>query len=299
MNTQRGPESNAVLSRHSSRRSRELPEGVSRRLGVYAAAAGAACAGILGAPRSAAAQVVYTPAHVVIGPGTTYDLDTRATADFKFSNKAGRLFVEPLDVASCCTTAFLFDGVEVNASNSVLPLALSGGAKIGSSKLFTPASFGTFVDLLMAGTGGNGESGNFLNVKDRYLGLRFTRGVFGEVSYGWARFTVAVKPNHQVEAVLTGYAYEAAEGVPIHAGQTSGTADKPVYAPNPGGDGATRDELQPGPGPISQGARPAWLGLLALGAQGIPFWRRESPTPGSAPGQAPLPATEPGHIQGL
>ena len=266
-----GPET-ALLKRDCARRG-ELSERATKGLTVYAAAAGAACAGALMGATPASARVVFTPLRVVIGPGTTYTLGR--DANFLFTNGQGDLIVMALATFSCCTTNFFFGGVEVNASHPYLPLALSRGAKIGSSQLFSPKGE-TWVNQVMAGRGNNGESGNFVNVKDRYLGLRFTRLYLGDVYYGWARFTVYVKPDHQVEALLTGYAYESAEGVPIHAGQASGSVDNPVYAPEPGTDGAIPDEMRSEPEPISQAGPAASLGLLALGAQGLPFWRRES-----------------------
>jgi hypothetical protein len=45
-----------------------LSESLCARLNVYAAAAGAACVGMLTAAAPVSGQVVYTPVHVVLGP---------------------------------------------------------------------------------------------------------------------------------------------------------------------------------------------------------------------------------------
>jgi hypothetical protein len=61
--------------------------------------------------------------------------------------------------------------------------------------------------------------------------------------------------------LLTGYAYETVANQPILTGQTSGTAED-VSIPQPAGSqSGSQSKVQ--------------LGLLALGASGLPAWRRE------------------------
>ncbi len=76
----------------------------------------------------------------------------------------------------------------------------------------------------------------------------------------------------EIQAKLTGYAYETEPNVPILAGQTSGDLIEPRFDGNSGRSDETpgaRDESQP----ISQKFVPS-LGLLALGAPGLDIWRR-------------------------
>jgi hypothetical protein len=89
------------------------------------------------------------------------------------------------------------------------------------------------------------SKGNWKNVTDRYLGLKF--GISGEVHYGWARVSVVVKGATSFTAVLLGYAFETNPKQAIRAGATGGAREVDA-ADNPGG--------------------PATLGALALGSAG-------------------------------
>ena len=66
---------------------------------------------------------------------------------------------------------------------------------------------------------GHGTSGQWVNVKYRYLGLRFRIGA--TIHYGWARLNVKVAGFH-ITALLTGYAYETVPRKAIIAGKTKG-----------------------------------------------------------------------------
>ena len=64
-----------------------------------------------------------------------------------------------------------------------------------------------------------------------------------------------------INATLTGYAYETTAGNSIKAGHTKGMDDSNVEQPN-----------------IAltvPAAKPTTLGMPAVGAQGIPLWRRK------------------------
>lgn len=160
----------------------KLSESLSRRLNVYAATAGAACPGMLTAAQPASAQVVYTPAHVVLDEfGQSYDLDVDhdGTIDFRF-----RLFSNGGLGSGLSVTAppqsigiggqLLFDGVEIQPgflgrARYVEPLALNLNAPIGDKQVFTAspiygnmACYNTFSTAC-----------NFADKKNRYLGLRF------------------------------------------------------------------------------------------------------------------------------
>jgi hypothetical protein len=66
------------------------------------------------------------------------------------------------------------------------------------------------------------RSGPWLDVKDKYLGLKFI--VNGQIHYGWARLTTQQVTYCKVRALLSGYAYESDANTPIVTGQTSGLA---------------------------------------------------------------------------
>jgi hypothetical protein len=72
---------------------------------------------------------------------------------------------------------------------------------------------------------------------------------------------------------LTGYAYETDSGKGIIAGQTKGPGEidnsaEQSKANDPGASAFLTN-------PIPDTPQPASLGMLALGAQGVPLWRRK------------------------
>ena len=116
--------------------------------------------------------------------------------------------------------------------------------------------------------GGGQYRGQWVNVFNRYLGLKFQ--INGETHFGWARMSMKFSFFQKSESVLNGYAYETQPNTPITAGQQHGEAD---------GVRIERD-VQAEPGPRSsliapRAAQPASLGALALGAAGLALWRPE------------------------
>jgi hypothetical protein len=111
--------------------------------------------------------------------------------------------------------------------------------------------------------------GPFANTTQRYLGLKFK--VNGKVHYGWVRFASvkasACNGGPAVTAFLTGYAYETIPSKSIKAGQTKEAGDDPTDEAFSSGASLTS--------PIPETPQPASLGMLALGAQGVPLWRRK------------------------
>ncbi len=94
----------------------------------------------------------------------------------------------------------------------------------------------------------SGQQGKWINVTNRYLGLKFKIG--RKTHYGWTRLNVHLPGNYLVDATLTGYAYETIPNKPIIAGKTRG-----------------RDVIT---------LEPASLGHLAQGASRLSAWRKES-----------------------
>jgi hypothetical protein len=194
-----------------------------RKLIAYAAAATASGVSLLALAQPAEGEVVYTPTHVVVGAGATYILDVNndGLADFRFGNVGrstfGVFYVEPWGSFT--------NAEEVQSVGPPYPLLLNRGAKIGSGGFFYGTRGGSSYGQILAGALDGGDFGNWPNVSKRYLGLRFL--VNGENHYGWARLRVRINGN-QVDALLTGYAYETVANTSIRAGQTSGTYDGPL-----------------------------------------------------------------------
>ena len=230
-----------------NRSAAKLNARLDKRLFLYGAAASAACAAALTTP--AEAEIVYTPAHVVINPRHTFALDLNhdGITDFTVSNAvllSTEIWGHTLRVLPASNNKVA--GVK-GIINTLYAYALNRGSEIGP-KL-------DFVGKLMAASGVEyGYVGRWQNATNRYLGLMFH--IDGEVHFGWARFTVS-SGTGRIAAVLTGYAYETVANRPIVAGKTSGTDD--------------RAEAREGGGITP--AEPSLLGLLAGGSPALPRWR--------------------------
>jgi len=218
-----------------------------RRLLSYALAAGAAGAGLV-SPAPAVAAIVYTRTHVVMPPGHyNLDLTHDGTDDFVLCNSS-QCFPNGF-------TGFVFFTVSgLNSRDLVLDTnsggtmianaaALSKGAKIERSGKFQQVGILAYRTCSASG-------GPWANATDKFLGLEFQ--VDGKEHFGWAELSVTGS-GCAITATLEGYAYNTVPGEPILAGQTH----------------ELEAFLAPRPAP-----QPATLGLLALGAQGIPIWRR-------------------------
>ena len=149
--------------------------------------------------------------------------------------------------------------------------ALKRGVRIGYGDAFVLPQYGhgILVAQCMSRHGTNSVPpcsskryntiGDWVNVKNRYLGLMFP--ILGKTHYGWARLSVEVsRKPFSARAILTGYAYETIPNKSIMAGQTHEIDDgdqsdsAPIATPEP---------------------PPATLGLLAMGSNGLSIWRRE------------------------
>jgi hypothetical protein len=250
-----------------------LSPSLTDRLNLYALAATAAAAGLAGSG-TAEAKVIYTPAHVTMVTGSTYDMDVNhdGHTDFQFSDsiyyEVGELIVTPF----ASNHGMGGNAVVALRGFGFFPLALNRGAKVGPGDYFYGSCVGCVTtNEIMAGFNEGGDYGNWINVQNRYLGLRLV--INNETHYGWARFSVQATDS-SIVAVLTGYAYETSANTPIIAGETSGIGDDA----NETGGPAARALA---PKPPSQALEPPSLGALALGAQGIPLWRSNAAEPAS------------------
>jgi hypothetical protein len=228
---------------------------------MYALAASTTGVSLLALAQPAAAKIIYTPAKVGIRVGMSYNLDLNRDGISDF-----RLGVYYTAITQNGTGTRIYDLYvralqKPNAAvigNRGFARAFRPGITVGPKQVFGPGTFST----TMAGCR-NGRAqtsrGPWLNVQNRYLGLRFT--INGRIHYGWARLTTTGCP---LSGTLTGYAYETVPNRPILTGKTRG--------PDEIGDSV---EI-PSPATLTAPApKPASLGLLALGSPALSIWRRE------------------------
>jgi hypothetical protein len=192
------------------------------RLNSYALAAGAAGVSLLALTEASQARIVYKQVHKVINNGQNYRLDfnLKGVTDLAIRNIATQ-YCTHTD-GSCWPIESL--GVTPSKANEVVyniygAVAMKPGMKIGSGVTFTNSL------QRMVWSFGSGATGSWINVKNRYLGVKFH--INGKTHYGWARLNVRVRPNFNITATLTGYAYETVPDKSITAGKTEG-AEQPV-----------------------------------------------------------------------
>ena len=198
----------------------KLSESVRHQLNSYALAAGAAGVSLLALAGPAEAKIVYTPVHRVIGNGESYKLDFNhdGITDLTVRNVAAT----GCSSEGGCGWPIELLGVVLPGSNQVVvntwgAVAMKAGMRIGRSCALIGGAvrmvwdFGYYTTFAL---------GSWVNVKNRYLGVRFM--IKGKVHYGWARLNVRVRPRRHIAAALTGYAYETVANKAIIAGRTKG-----------------------------------------------------------------------------
>jgi hypothetical protein len=234
----------SAQSSSKSRKLTQLNSNTEKKLLGYAALAGASGVGILALVQPAEAEVVFTPAHQIIGV-FQLDLNGDGIVDFIFEVRTSNTLI------SSYAKVLVFGGSGAGNSNQIwgglrnYVSALPPGVEVGPNRRF--AASHTLMGIVRYFEGsGTGYGGPWApkggERKDRFVGLKFV--IDGQIHYGWARFNVRIRPPNKgiLEAVLTGYAYETDVNTPLETGQTSG--------------------------PESAETRPGTLGQLALGAAG-------------------------------
>jgi hypothetical protein len=94
------------------------------------------------------------------------------------------------------------------------------------------------------------SGGPFKDVTNKYLGVKFK--VNGKFHFGWIRVSITTHPD-SVSGTITGYAFNSIANEPIFAGQL-----RPA-----GSEGAVTENVPAGT-----------LGMLAAGAEAIPYWKK-------------------------
>jgi hypothetical protein len=203
-------------SRPSSKTISHSANSLSRRLDLYALAAGAAGVGIVALAEPAHSQIVYTPAQSRIywNEVVPLDLNHDGQEDFLFSNvaKAGHGYkLDQLTVIPSGMNQILVLGHTTSA--------LPAGVNVGPVASFSGDSrLMVFADAALDTS--DVCRGQWKNANPRYLGLRFS--IDGEAHFGWARLNAECR-GYEANAVLTGYAYETVAGKAIVTGQTQET----------------------------------------------------------------------------
>lgn len=242
-----------------------LSKSIDSRLKFYGMAAAAASVGLLALVEPVEGKVVITNKNIPIPLCSLHacpvklDLNRDGIADFSFTlgtygygqNVNGQLHVNPLA------------GGEAMGAGS-LAFALVRGAKIGPS-----AQFASFEGLIVErssqctyGCGGDYQhnfEGNWGgNHPNRFLGVKFL--IHGKTHYGWVRITVTTNPSSPMSAEITEYGYETIANKSCGAGLSSQSAVA--------NDISETNEQRSGKDSPS-------LGMLALGADALPLWRRD------------------------
>jgi hypothetical protein len=235
-----------------SRQAVELPESLHRDLTFYALAASAAGVATLALAPPAVAQIVYTPAHEMIGSTEKMFIDF---------NHDGINDVMIREVG--CASSLTFPSNSVQAvpapPGGAIQLgnvygdaaALPAGALIGDGYRFDPRSIAmmNFADTYSS------RYGSWAVAPRAFLGVRFT--IQEETHYGWARIDLRFVgfPSY-VDVTLTGYAYQTQPNVSIRAGDRGESGEDTEGA---GGEAP--------PAPDATAGSAATLGALARGAR--------------------------------
>jgi hypothetical protein len=205
----------------------------------------------------AEAKIIYTPAHRVIKQGSSFHLDLNhdGVTDFTLQNVLTHGSIT--GHATLSAKPAKGNGAEGWTGYRPYAFALKRGAPIGSRQYFPGlvlAGARSDVDL------GTYYSGSWMNVKNRYLGLKFK--INGKTHYGWARLSIQVQ-HLSITATLTGYAYETTPNKAIIAGKTSGSDETANIEPRD--PSSARALVRKAP----------TLALLATGSHGLSLWRKE------------------------
>ena len=258
------------MKRPSSKTPSKLPESLHQQLNMYVLVASAAGMGLLALAQPSEAKVVYTKTHQVIGSNGIYPLDLNHDGTIDFLIQERRFSSSGNSSYSGLWVKEAF-GNAVEGSNYVAA-ALRKGSRIGLGQDFisSKGSLGeVMVEFFCNIDRTCSTLGQWLNAKNRYLGLKFK--ISGKTHFGWARLSVEGGAGN-ITATLTGYAYETVANKEIDAGQTQDAANSDTASLDltPASTLLPAAVVKPTPYP----AKSASLGALALGALSVSPWGR-------------------------
>ena len=229
---------------------KSLPYSLEHQLKMYALAATGAGVGMLALSQSAQAKIVYTRADKSITPNHTIPLDLNrdGVTDFRLKDvhyTTSQFGFSHIGVLSVFPPGHANEVEGYSKFGRHYASALQAGVSIGPKGPFKTGP--RLMARVFSDTGAQRDlsscSGPWSKAKNRYLGLKFL--IQGKVHFGWARLNVTC-PGTDVDATLTGYAYETVPNKPIIAGKEKGPDDSTL--------------------------EPASLGHLARGASAITAW---------------------------
>jgi hypothetical protein len=278
---------NKTVSSSRLKMSSKLSESLHRNLGAYALAAGAAGVAVLACSVPADAAPVCKNPHLTI-PGTnTYALNPAGQQIAPFN------IVDTFNNPSSNSFGWWNRGFFTPNSagaNAVLdkngfPADLAAGASIGPAAQFGPGKSYGLLFTYGYGSGRRGRlkdhQGNLQFGQDNYFGFKFS--VSGQVHYGWVRLHVTFGRGTDGQSTSThilSYGYESTPNTAILAGScnasiaSAGPALEDQKA-NVARESSSSDHAATVASTTGDDAASASLGLLALGSEGIPLWRRK------------------------
>jgi len=247
------------------------------RMRLYSLAAAAASVSALALAQPAEATIVITNKNIPIHSGTPVmlDLNGDGIADFQFYLRTSSY--HSVRGNSLSLQKLTAGGGVIGQGEAVS--ALIRGAKIGPG-----GPFGSFVGAIENSflcttkrCAGGTQSGYTFNQQlygnwaggqpNRFVGVKFK--INGKTHYGWVRLTVTVKhkgnghgPTGSFSATITEYGYESVANKSCGAGLPGAAAPEA-----PHGSLVPKQETSLKTGPA--------LGMLALGADALPLWRRD------------------------
>ena len=189
-----------------------------RRLLLYALAGGA----VLASAPSTQAEVIFTPSSVVLHGGTAslaIDLDNDGSTNFTIAIQQCRTY-SGYGIGRCVEAHGQSPSDQVGMfgpPGERLAEALSPRTQVNGGHRF-------WADAVMASL----SLGNWWNVTNRYLGVRFK--INGQVHYGWIGFRSVTADQNGFTAAFGGWAYETNPDTPIVTGDrgTNSSAVQPT-----------------------------------------------------------------------
>jgi hypothetical protein len=193
------------------------------QLNVYALSATAAGVGVLALAQPAQGKIVYKAANITVPINTSFGLDLNSDGVNDLSFTIGA----PGDSSWLLAYNLGTNGVvgKVNKVGRKYPYALKSGGRVDANRKFLAGSAQDLMWGIWASSGGGGSEGNWKNVNNGYVGVKFA--ISGQVHYGWVRITTS--KHFELNAVITGYAYETVANKPIITGKTK--SDNAVMEP--------------------------------------------------------------------